>query len=417
MKAEIITIGTELLMGFTIDTNSAEISKALETIGIGTYYKQTVGDNADRIREALTLAQARSELIILCGGIGPTDDDITREVLAAFLGQDLVIDQGQMAVIEAYFAQKGSILTPNNRKQAQHLTGGEILPNDRGLALGEYYRDETRPNRPIFVLLPGPPHEMRWMLNHYLLERLRRDVGSHRKIVSEYLNFTGIGEATLANKIETIVREQTNPTIAIYAKDPLIVVRITAEAGNEEEGQARIAGVRQSILESLADYYVTNGEHFSLEKGIIHRLQVQRKQVVLAESVTGGRVLADLTHIPGASQVIMGGYVTYQVAAKQGMLGIAAEILDRHSVVSAEVAQAMAQAALSQTGADIALSLTGVAGPTILEGHPVGEVYIGLALKDGPILSQVFHFQAQDREEIRTLAKNEALKLLLAHLK
>lgn len=416
MKAEIITVGTELLMGSVIDTNSPYLAQSLESIGIGTYYKQTIGDNKQRIKESLAVAIKRADIVILAGGIGPTRDDITKEAVAEALNLDLIIDQNHLSEIEVYFKHRGRTMTHLDQKQAQVFVGSTILPNDNGLALGCVMPINHQPNQQFIIILPGPPHELEWMVRYHLLPYLNRHIGQHPVIQSKFIDIKPIGEAYLAEKLDALIQNQTNPTMAIYAKEGQLQLRLTASASTDEESEQLLQELSRKIEAVLGKNQIIDSAT-SLEASIIHKLTQDNQTLSLAESLTGGLVSASLTSVPGAGEVLVGGFVTYQTSSKFKYLDIDLEFINRYSVVSAEVAKAMAWRCQQKSQSDYGLSLTGVAGPDSLDGHPVGQVFIGLATIGQQVYVKELNLGKQSRAKIRQTAKDEALKLLKQHLK
>ena len=411
MKTEIITIGTELLMGNTLDTNSKDIAKALEAIGIGTFYKQTVGDNFTRIVESLGIASKRSDLIVLTGGIGPTRDDITKEALGDFLNKDLEFDHQQINRIEAYFRRQNKAINDLNKRQALYIEGCQILPNDNGLAIGLYIKAHLYGEDRIFVVLPGPPKEMNHMLDHYLIPLLLKDNPQKQVIESEFLRVMPMGESFLAEKIDNLVLEQSNPTLAIYAKDGEIQVRITANASSKQEAQVIISRMKKKLVNKLGQENILD-TNVDLPERIINKLIQKGITLSLAESLTGGLVGQTLTAVPGASQAIFGGFITYQTSSKIKYLNIDPSLIRDKTVVSREVALAMAKACQSLSESNIGLALTGVAGPESLESHPVGQVFIAIYTDQDH--KNVYELCLVDlsRQEIRYQTMVKGLKFL-----
>lgn len=416
MKAEIITVGTELLMGTVLDTNSSYIARKLESLGIGTYFKQTVGDNPQRIQASLKTALDRSQLIIIAGGLGPTRDDITKEAVAAALGIDLMLDQAHLKEIETYFQERGRSMTTLDQKQAQILAHSKIFNNDNGLALGCANKFPYLDRFSYIIILPGPPRELELMVDRYLLTYLKDEFNQQPVIQSKYIEIKPMGEAYLADKLDELIQNQTNPTIAIYAKPNKLQLRLTATADSQQTAEKLLADLSDEIETRLgADQLLKEDE--TLEEMIIHKMTEEGTTLGLAESLTGGLVSSSLTTVPGAGEVLVGGFVTYQTSSKYKYLGIDLDFIDHYSVVSAEVAQAMAVNCQKKSQSDYGLSLTGVAGPDSLDGHPVGQVFIGLAQPDQQVLIKELNLGRQSRDKIRLLAKEEALKLLASVFK
>ncbi|XJS11560.1 competence/damage-inducible protein A [Aerococcaceae bacterium WGS1372] len=414
MKAEIISIGTELLMGYILNTNAQDIAKELLDIGIGTYYQSVVGDNELRIKEALNNASNRSDIIIITGGLGPTEDDITKQILAEFLGEEVVLDDNHLQRIQSYFQDSGRQMTSINKKQAYTIQGAKVLPNDVGLASGLIYTVKNKDQ--YYIVLPGPPHEMNHMLKNYAKNFLLDKIFKRELINSVYLNFFDIGESAVADRINDLIVEQTNPTIAIYAQPKRVTVRLTASDSTEIEVDSSLKKLSNKILDRLSEYFIGYGSDQTYEKFTIDQLKKANLTLSVAESLTGGLVLEKLTNTPGASEVIKGGVVTYQTESKEKILNIPKEIIERYSVVSKEVAIQMAERTLDLTQSDIAISLTGVAGPEKLDNHPVGEVFISLAATNSKTETIQLNITNKPREIVRDIAKHEALKCVNKYL-
>lgn len=419
MKAEIIAVGTELLMGYVVNTNTSEIAQSLLDGGIGTYYQQVVGDNPERLVEALNLAAGRSDLIILSGGIGPTRDDLTKITLADYLDEKLAYHPEQLVKVEENYQRNNRKITEGDYRQALTIENSETFFNEVGLACGLGYQREsaiTPERQQHFVVLPGPPYEMRHMMENYVKPYLKQHRQEKLEIDSMYLNFYGLGEARVAQIVDDLIVSQTNPTIAIYAKPRLTTIRVTASATDKETVTAMNVKVAQQIKERMLEHYIGDGEHHSFEAHILEMLRGGQQTLSVAESLTGGLVMTSLTAVAGSSDVLRGGFVTYQTEAKELLLGIDKESIQQYSVVSAQVAKEMAEGCLSQCQSDFALSLTGVAGPGPLGEHPAGQVFIALAINNQPTQVKEFLIARKPREIVREIAKHEALNLLRNYL-
>lgn len=262
MKTEIIAVGTELLLGQIVNTNASYLSEKLANIGYEVYYQSVVGDNPERLKELLKIASKRSELVVLCGGLGPTEDDLTKETVAGFIGSQLLTDQKALNKLEARIKVTHKILTPNNLKQAQYIEGGEVVPNDRGLAIGSFVADAGVK----YLLLPGPPSELKAMVKSHVLPRLIELLPAKSQLTSRVLRFYGIGESALATSLASMIAEQNNPTIALYAKENEVTIRLTAKGENEEKNKEAIDRVEIEILRICGDYFYGYGEDNSLIK-------------------------------------------------------------------------------------------------------------------------------------------------------
>ena len=412
MHAEIIAVGTEILLGQIVDTNTRLVGQVLADLGIDVYYQTVVGDNEVRMRAAIDLAAKRSDLVILTGGLGPTKDDLTKQVVAAYLGKQLVEDEAAMLKIKRHFEISQRKMTANNRLQALYIEGSKPLANETGLAVGDFYQAEQGPD---FMLLPGPPSELRPMLFKVALPLLKQAYRQDQLLSSRVLRFFGIGESQLASQLDDLIENQTNPTIAPYAKDNEVTLRLTASAKDEQEAQALLDGLESKIAKRCGQYLYGYGDDNSLAQVVMTKLIEKHLTITAAESLTGGQLQAALTSIPGASQAFMGGFVTYANYAKEKLLAIPAEVIDEHGSVSEQTAILMAEQAKQKLGADVGVSLTGVAGPDSLEGQPVGTVWIGIAYRNKAGYAQKFHFPRQ-RKYVQARAVLTALDLVRKEL-
>lgn len=412
MHAEIIAVGTEILLGQIVDTNTRLVGQVLADLGIDVYYQTVVGDNEVRMKAAIDLAAKRSDLVILTGGLGPTKDDLTKQVVAAYLGKQLVEDEAAMLKIKRHFEISQRKMTANNRLQALYIEGSKPLANETGLAVGDFYQAEQGPD---FMLLPGPPSELRPMLFKVALPLLKQAYRQDQLLSSRVLRFFGIGESQLASQLDDLIENQTNPTIAPYAKDNEVTLRLTASAKDEQEAQSLLDGLESKIAKRCGQYLYGYGDDNSLAQVVMTKLIEKHLTITAAESLTGGQLQAALTSIPGASQAFMGGFVTYANYAKEKLLAIPAEVIDKHGSVSEQTAILMAEQAKQKLGADVGVSLTGVAGPDSLEGQPVGTVWIGIAYRNKAGYAQKFHFPRQ-RKYVQARAVLTALDLVRKEL-
>lgn len=410
MNAEILTVGTELLLGQIVDTNAAFIAERLAEAGIDVYFKTTVGDNPSRIEAALCQALQRAQVVLCTGGLGPTEDDLTRDVVARVTGRPLCLDPALLAQIQARFARRGIPMAKNNERQAQVPEGAEVLENPRGTAPGLLLRVE--PDRTI-VLLPGVPAEMRPMLTETVLPRLREAYGLKGRIRSRVLRTTGVSESRVDELLGDLWAER-NPTIALLARSGEIHVRLTAKAETEAE-LTHLLDVREAqVRERLGDIVFGRDEE-SLEVVVGRLLLARRLTLAVAESCTGGLVGHRMTNVPGSSAYFDRGVVVYSNQAKTDLLGVPAELIAAKGAVSAEVAAAMAEKMRDGSGADLALAVTGIAGPTGgTPGKPVGLTYIALAHAGG-VAAHEFRFFT-DRDLNKQRAVQTALDLVRRHL-
>lgn len=407
--AELIAIGTELLLGNIANTDAQMISEGLSELGINVYYHTVVGDNPERVRQAVAIARERADIIITTGGLGPTCDDLTKVALAEAFGKPLVFHEPSAQRIRDRFAAMERPLTENNFQQAMVPEGCTVLDNDWGTAPGVAFEaDGTH-----VILLPGPPRECEMMFRHRAVPYLK--ALSDGVIVSRTVKTFGIGESAAEALLRDLMNSLHNPTLAPYAKPTGTELRITAHADTEEEAYALIAPVEEQVKGILGDYAIGT-DVGSIQEVCLALLKEQGLTLGTAESCTGGLIAKLITDLPGASAVLKGGVVSYTNEVKAGVLGVPQALLDEHGAVSAPVAEAMARGAKKVLGCDIALSATGVAGPDPDDrGNPVGLVYLGLAWED-QCLVQEFHAGRGDRERIRRMAAGTALDMVRKHL-
>lgn len=396
MRAEIIAVGTELLLGQVVNTNATFLSEKLADMGIEVYYHTVVGDNPTRLEELLQLADTRSDLIILGGGLGPTDDDLTKNVLADHVGVPLVQNQEGLDALNAFFAQRQGTMTPNNLRQIETLQDGIPLPNRTGLAIGCLYKGEKN----NYILLPGPPSELKPMFLEQARPLLEKEFPTAEKLTSRVLRFFGIGESKLVTDLAEMIEQQSNPTIAPYAKPNEVTLRITAKTEDEASAQTLLDQAESEIMAKVGEFFYGYGEENSLVEVVVDLLKEKHQTITAAESLTAGEFQSTLGTIAGVSDVFPGGFVTYSEKTKADFLGIDASFLEEVGVVSEACAKAMAEAALRLAATDFAVSFTGVAGPEELEGKPKGTVYIALAQKDGETVVSENHF-SRDRAYVR----------------
>lgn len=400
MNAEIIAVGSELLLGQIVNTNARFLSEQLAKTGVNVYYHTVVGDNPRRLQAALQIAEERANIIILTGGLGPTKDDLTKETVATQIGRTLVVDDDAVASMEDYFKKTNRPMTNNNRKQALVITGSHVLKNDYGMAPGMLVKTEKH----LYMLLPGPPSELEPMFLTYGYGALIAEIGLKEQIVSRVLRFFGIGEATLETKIEDIIEHQSNPTVAPLAGDGEVTIRITAKDETLLKANKRLDAVEKEILHQVGEYFY-GYDQTSLMKELMKCLQERGLTIASAESLTGGMFQQQLTAIPGAGAVFKGGLVTYTNEAKNTLLHVKKETIEQHGVVSEACAREMAENVRQMLQADIGISFTGVAGPDTLEGVPVGTVYIGFSFNDrDPIVHCVKLGSRRDTNRKRSVA-------------
>jgi len=411
MKAEIIAVGTEILTGQIVNTNAQFLSEKLAEIGVDVYFQTAVGDNETRLKSLLEIAQKRSNLVILTGGLGPTEDDLTKQTLAQFLGRHLTFDAQAQAKLDDFFAHRPDYArTPNNERQAQIIEGSIPLPNETGLAVGGMIEVDGV----TYVVLPGPPSELKPMVLNELLPRLTTGA----KLYSRVLRFFGIGESQLVTILSDLIEEQTDPTIAPYAKTGEVTLRLSTKATSQEEARKALDNIEEKILArqtfegiALKEICYGYGEKASLASVVVEELKKKKQTITAAESLTAGLFQAILADFSGASTIFKGGFVTYSLEEKAKMLDIPQVELEEYGVVSAFTAEKMANQARLKTKSDFGISLTGVAGPDSLEGHPAGTVFIGLSQASGTEVIQV-NIAGRSRADVRKIAVMHAFNLV-----
>lgn len=404
MVAEIICVGTELLLGQILNTNSQYLAQKLAELGIDLYFQTTVGDNMERLKMAIDIATKRSDILIFTGGLGPTSDDITKEAVADYFGLALVLDEDVLRRIEKFFERRQVKMPEINKKQAYVPEGAKVLHNKNGTAPGLIIEKDGK----IAILLPGPPFEMQPMFEEGVLPYLEKF--SKQKIYSRVLKFVGIGESSIEEALKDLILSQTDPTMALYAKPFEVELRITTKKESEECAKSLLQSMENRIRERLGEY-IYGVDRQLLEEVVIGLLAEKKLKVSVAESCTGGLICNKLTNVPGASEVFDRGFIVYSNEAKMKLLGVPEQVLKEHGAVSSQTARYMAQGALSNSLADIALSVTGIAGPGGgSETKPVGLVYIGIATKD---YSESFEFRfSGDRLRIKEMTSKAALNIL-----
>jgi nicotinamide-nucleotide amidase len=375
-KAEILAVGTELLMGQTANTNAQYVSARLPDVGIGVYYHSVVGDNAERLKEALKLALFRSDLVVMTGGLGPTKDDLTKETVADVMNRRLIPDQETLDKLKGFFARLNRPMTENNLKQADMPEGSIIIRNNNGTAPGCIIKEQNK----IIIMLPGPPSEMKPMFEETVIPYLEEE--SEFKIVSRFLRIFGIGESAMEDAIKDLIENQSNPTIAPYVKEGEVTVRITAKYPKGSIIEDIITPVEEEIKKRFG-IKIFSSDNKGLDETVAAMLLQSGTTIAIAESCTGGLISARLTEIPGVSRVFNRGIISYSNESKVENLNVKRETLDKFGAVSRETAIEMAAGVRTLSGADLGLSVTGIAGP---DGgsveKPIGLVYIALADKN-----------------------------------
>jgi len=419
MRVELLSVGTELLLGEIADTNAVYLAEKLSELGINVYYKTTVGDNAERLAAALRISLGRADIVLATGGLGPTEDDVTAAAVAQVMGVGLVEDEASADRIRSFTRQvsfaRHHQAAPLDRllKQARVPRGCQVVPNPIGTAPGFIL---TRHSKTI-IALPGVPAEMRAMAEQtvlpYLASRAAQEGAA--AIFSRVLRLTGIGESQAEAQIADLIERQGNPTIALLARGYEVHLRLTARAPDPQAAQAMIAPVEAEIRQRLGDYIYGSDEE-TLESVVGQMLREARLTLAVAESCTGGLIGHRLTNVPGSSDYLLGSLVTYSNQAKIKLLGVPSETIQRHGAVSAETALAMAEGVRGACEADIGLSVTGIAGPTGASAtKPIGLTYLGLAQSERTAVEE--HRLRGDRLVIKERAAHLALYLLYRRLK
>ncbi|MBO0475311.1 competence/damage-inducible protein A [Enterococcus ureasiticus] len=407
MKAEIIAVGTELLLGQVVNTNATFLSEELADLGIEVYYHTVVGDNPQRLEQLLIEAEGRSDLIVLCGGLGPTDDDLTKDTVAEHIDRSLVQDKQALTRLHEFFKFSKNKMTENNLRQTLMIDGGIAVQNPTGLAVGTLITE----NETTYLLLPGPPNELKPMFQQNARPLLEELFPQAEQLISRVLRFYGIGESQLVTELKELIDTQTNPTIAPYAKPNEVTLRLTAKIADEIAGQQLLDSLEAKVMNKVGEYFYGYGDENSLVKVTVEALKKYGKTVTAAESLTAGLFQSTLGDISGVSEVFKGGFVTYSAETKELFLGIDPALLEKEGTVSESCAIAMAEQARKLADADFAVSFTGVAGPDELEGQPAGTVWIGLAQKGQPTIAILQHFN-RDRKYIRQSAVMKGLDLI-----
>ncbi|SFK28426.1 nicotinamide-nucleotide amidase [Halobacillus dabanensis] len=411
MRTEIIGVGTELLLGQIANTNAQWISSRLADYGIPVYHHTVVGDNLDRVTSSFKNAQKRSDIIIITGGLGPTEDDLTRDAGKRVLGLNLVEHRETMDKIQSYYDRNQRTMTVNNRKQSLVFEGANVLPNLEGMAPGQWInRDGV-----LWIFLPGVPGEMKHLMEEYVLPRLQSNFQVDSQIVSQMLRFIGIGESDLETKLQTLITQQTNPTIAPLASEGEVGVRLTATGATTAEAWKKVENLKEQILNHVGQYYY-GSDDITVEEKVRDLLKAKGLTIGSAESFTGGKFLERLVSLPGASNVCQGGYIAYTAEMKEKVLQVSKLLITTYGTISNQCAEVMARNTQSLLGVDIAISFTGVAGPDQSEGQEPGKVFIGLQIGDEKPEVYEYHFHG-GRDQVRTRAVKKGYELLFHRLK
>jgi len=409
VNAEIIAIGSELLTPFRQDTNSLYLTEKLNQLGVEVIFKTIVGDSREHLTGAASLAVSRAEIVIFMGGLGPTEDDLTREAVADALGLDLYRDPAIVSSLEQRFAARGWKMAANNMKQADVITGATVLPNANGSAPGQWMSGKYEGRERIIMLLPGPPHELKALFEEQCLARLRAKLPT-QFIATRELKITGLGESLCDARVAPIYKLYTDVQTTILAGAGEIQLHLRTRAASLEAAQARVDQLVEKIEDELGDYvFSDNGD--SMEQIVGYYLQMRNATLAVAESCTGGLVAERVTSVSGSSRYFLGGAVVYSNQLKTAFAEVPAELIAKHGAVSREVAAALAEGIRRHSGATLGLGITGVAGPTGgTDAKPVGLVFHALA-SDGKteVVERTF---AGDRKRIRRFASQQALDMV-----
>lgn len=405
MNFEILSVGTELLLGSIVNTNAQYLSRRLSELGFNVYYTTVVGDNPDRLKAALELAAGRADAVITTGGLGPTVDDLTKETIAEYCGKKCVLDEESRQRIIDRFSKNHTEIPENNFKQAEMPEGCIILKNNNGTAPGAIIENENC----TFIMLPGPPSEMKPMFDESVIPYLKKF--SDGVIRSRSIRVFGLGESKVDEMLGDLMNKSHNPTVAPYAKIGQVELRITAKSDTVENAKAMLTPMEQKIRDVLGDRVYGTGIDNSLENVVVELLRENGLTAVTAESCTGGMIAEKITRIPGSSECFGCGYVTYSNEQKMRLLGVKNETLEKYGAVSEQTALEMSRGARETSGADIAAAVTGIAGPGGgSEEKPVGLVYISICTK---YVHKAFKYNfAGNREMVRERTSLYALDLI-----
>lgn len=406
MRAEIISCGTELLLGHITDTNATYLAQSLASLGIDLYFVSQVGDNQGRIVETLRRAWERSDLVIITGGLGPTEDDLARESISAMLGETMGVDAVLEAELRAMFAARNITMPERNIKQATLIPSAQALPNPRGTAPGWWVEKDGH----IIAAMPGVPREMYYMWENEVIPRLAPFAGG--LIFTRILRVWGLGESAVEERLGSVIHSN-NPTIATYAKSDAIDVRITAKAETREQAEQQVAEM-ETRVRLILKHYIFGVDKDTLQSVIGKQLSSRNQSLAVMESLTGGLLSSTITDYPSSSQHFIGGIVSYNPDLKVQM-GVPSEIIERYGDISEETVRAMAHAVRERLGADYGLGITGVVGPEKQEDKPAGTVHIAIEGPEGVVTGMGPGWRAS-RDDNKRLAVLAALNLLRLHL-
>ena len=409
MNCEIIGVGTELLLGDIVNTDAQYLAQELAAMGIVIHYQEVVGDNPERMRECISKAVSRSDLVILTGGLGPTADDLTKEISCEVMGAELVLDEGILEEIRSFFRSKGIVMPDSNAKQAYVPEGGTVFANRNGTAPGCAIEKDGK----TVIMLPGPPRELKVMFEYEVKPFLAAKTGG--VILSKQVRTFGIGESSMAQSVADLL-DGENPTVAPYAKDGEALLRVTARAETKEKAEQMCDETIEKIRGKIGGY-IYSTDSLNLEQTVVKLLREKGKKIALAESCTGGYIAKRITDVPGSSEVFEYGIVSYSNEVKMKLLGVKSETIEQFTEVSEQTAAEMAEGVRLLSGADIGISVTGISGPGGgTEDKPVGLAYIGFSHSGGTYVHEVRTGRSLDsREYNRYVTASNALHMVIQH--
>lgn len=405
MVVELISVGTEILLGNIVNTNAAYLAEKCAGLGLSCYYQDVVGDNEQRLYDTISTALARADILLLSGGLGPTQDDLTKEVAAKVMQKPLYLHEESKAAIQQFFEKRGMEITDNNWKQAMVPEGCIVVDNPNGTAPGIIMAQDGK----HVILMPGPPNEMIPMFETSIMPYLSNLQSC--VIFSQTVKVCGVGESKVETMVQDLIESQTNPTIATYAKTGEVHLRVTARAEDEKEAKKLVKPMVKELKRRFGNHIYTTDDEVTLEKAVVDLLLANKLTISTVESCTGGLLAARLINVQGVSEVFKSGYITYSNKAKRRLLGIKKNLLLKHGAVSEQIAREMAKGAALVSKADVTVSITGIAGPDGgTEDKPVGLVYIGSNVC-GRITVKECHFSG-NRAKIRENTVSSALSLM-----
>ncbi|MFP7169195.1 competence/damage-inducible protein A [Terribacillus halophilus] len=411
INAEVIAVGTEILIGQINNTNAQWISKQLADNGINVFYHHVVGDNLGRVRSSFEKAQRDADLVLVTGGLGPTEDDLTREAFQLVSGLEMHEDKVSMDRIKEFFLKRGRTMSPNNHKQARVFEGAKVLENTVGMAPGMLVEHEGT----VWAFMPGVPREMKQIMSDHVMPYVREKFDLQSVLQSRLLHFIGIGESQLETDLLDLIQAQENPTIATYASEGEVAVRLTARADSKQEADRLIDVVEKEVMERVGQYFYGYDET-SVQQQVFELLKQRQFTLASAESLTGGLFADALVSLSGASEVFLGSFVAYSPLVKQQVLGVKEETIRKEGTVSEQCAIEMAENAVRLTGADIGISFTGVAGPDGSEEKEPGTVFISLHEKGKQTRTTELSIRSS-RQGVRAQAVKKGFDLLFHYLK